>query len=358
MFLSTKLDFEEAVLRWRHFWNGELYRRPVVLTSTPRADAGSAPQYKKSYRNACDGLWEEELELINRWLDAAAFPGDMIPMFTPDLGPDQWAAFFGGELKFSGNSSHTNWVDPIVDDWESFLPLRFDPSNETFRKMTAYAEFLAERGEGRFLVSHIDAHSNADALSALRGPERFMMDFYDFPELLDRAMKDIRASYIPVHEAVASAGRMGERGHGHNGIWHPEGFQIVQSDVICMLSPEHFRRYVLPALREEIYYHKNIYFHLDGPGALKHLDEILAIPGYWILQFVPGAGERPNWQWVEVLEKAQNAGKAVHVFGEGLGMDQIKNINSSLDPARVVYTPSLESESEVRRLCRWLENNT
>ena len=55
------------------------------------------------------------------------------------------------------------------------LPLTFDPANATFRKLLDYAACLARHGEGRYLVAHIDAHSNADTLSALRGPERFMM---------------------------------------------------------------------------------------------------------------------------------------------------------------------------------------
>jgi len=59
------------------------------------------------------------------------------------------------------------------------------------------------------LVEQIDAHSNADALSALRGAERFMMDLYDCQELVAREMADIRRSYRPVLDAVAKAGRMG-----------------------------------------------------------------------------------------------------------------------------------------------------
>ncbi len=360
--LSTKPDLKETHMRWRHFWRGEVYQRPVVVTCVPRRGVAAtdvADVYGRRYYHAVNGLWEQQLALIDRWLEQVCFPGDMIPYFSPDFGPDQWAAFYGAKLQFSDESLMTNWVDPIVNDWNSVLPLTFDPQNPTLRKILEYADCLARHGDGRYLVGQIDAHSNADALSALRGPERFMMDLYDCPELIERAMRDVRRSYQPVHAALVKAGRMcSGRGFVLYGVWHEKSFQVVQSDVICMMGQEHFRRWVLPALEEEIACHDRVYFHLDGPGALRHLDDILGIPGYWILQWQPGDGQKPNWQWLDILKKAQAAGKAVHVFGPGLNLEAMKAVHRELDPARVVYSPDVPSEAEARMLVEWLARNT
>ncbi len=358
--LSTKPDLAEAFARWEHFWRGECYKRPPVAASVRRRDAPATDlgDLALRYYYAVHGMWEERLALIDRWIEQVCFPAEMIPCVSPDFGPDQWAAFFGAELQFSEDSRATNWVAPIIEDWQAALPLTFDPRQPTFQKLLAYTECLAQHGEGRYLVGQIDAHSNADALSALRGPERFMMDLYDCPEHVESAMRDMRQSYQPIHAAVAKAGRMGgERGVAHYGFWHPRSFQVVQSDVICMMGPEHFRRFVLPALEEEFACHEGVYFHLDGPGALRHLDDLLAIPGHWILQWVPGDGQKPNWQWLEVLQKVQHAGKAVHVFGDGLGLEAVQSLHRVLDPALVVYSPQLPNEDEARRLLGWLERH-
>lgn len=360
--LSTRTDTADACRRWEHFWHGELYRRPPVVASVPRrgiTPGAVADLYHRRYYHAVKGPWADRLALIDRWLDQVCFPGEMIPTVSPDFGPDQWAAFYGARLQFSDASPATNWVDPLVEDWSASLPLVFDPGNATFRRLLEYAACLAEHGRGRYLVGQIDAHSNADALSALRGPERFLMDLYDCPDLVARAMHDMRRSYRPVHQALARAGQMGgDRGFAHYGFWHPRSFQVVQSDVICMMGPEHFRQLVLPALEEEFACHEGVYFHLDGPGALRHLEDILAIPGRWILQWQPGDGQKPNWQWTEILHKAQAAGKAVHVFGPGLDREAVQSVHRQLDPAAVVYSPALSDEAEAARLLAWLADNS
>lgn len=359
--LSTKPDAVEACTRWEHFWHGELYDRPLVQTSVPRqgVPVGEVVDlYALRYYLASQPTWDQQLALIDRWLEQVCFPGDMIPSIAPDFGPDQWAAFYGAELQFGEDSKYTNWVEPFVDGWKDVLPLEFDSRNPTFQRLLEYAACLARHGEGRYLVAHIDAHSNADALSAMRGPENFMMDLYDCPDLVEKAMHDVRRSYKQILAAIADAGRMNTWGYANKGMWHPRSFQVVQSDVICMMGSEHMRQFVLPALQEEFTYHEGIYFHLDGPGALRHLDDILSIPGHWILQWQPGDGQKPNWQWLDILQKAQNAGKALHVFGKGLNLEAMKTLHHQLDPARVVYTPDLRSETEAHDLLKWLTLNT
>ena len=356
---------DEALVRWKHFWKQELYKRPVVLATSPKEGVkpySVEPIYDRRYYDAVNLLWEKRLNVINRYLSQTEYLGENIPMFSPDLGPDQWAAFFGsGEFRFSENNLTTNWVDPVIDDWSAAISLQIKPANKAFNDLINYAEFLAKSGEGQFLVSQIDAHSNADALSALRGTERFLMDLIDSPELIHRAMKDMRASYAPVHQKIMEAGNMGgQRGYGHYGFWSDKPFQVIQSDVICMLGHEHFREFILPALLEEFSFFPNAFFHLDGPGALKHLDDILAIPGYWILQWQPGDGQKPNWQWTEILVKAQAAGKAVLVFGEGLNLDAVKKLHRVLDPVRTIYWPQPEvsSKAGVMEIIDWLEKNS
>lgn len=77
-----------------------------------------------------------------------------------------------------------------------------------------------------------------------------------------------------------------------------------------------------------------------------------------MLQWQPGDGQKPNWQWLDILQKAQKAGKAVHVFGAGLNLDALPAVHRELAPAGVVYSPELKSEAEALALLDWLEKSS
>jgi len=184
------------------------------------------------------------------------------------------------------------------------------------------------------------------------------MDLYDCPDLIAQAMEDIRKIYAPIYNAVYEAGKMGGEHGCCKQFWSNGKYAIVQADVICMLSPDQFRTYVLPALEEEITYVDHSFFHLDGPGALRHIDDILAIEKLGVLQWVPGSGEKPNHQWLDIFKKAQAAGKAVIVGGAGLDLDAIKTLHKELVPAQTVYGPDIQTLEEFEAIAAWLENNS
>lgn len=355
--LTFKPDWDDACKRWEHFWNNELWKRPLVMAAATKDPARRVDPYSERYYRALTGQVEAQLALLDAYFENTIFLGENMPWFSPDFGPDQCAAFFGAQFHFSEDSRHTNWVDPVIDDWDTALPLVFDEKNPTFQRLLAYMRRVAEHARGRYLVAGIDMHSNADTLSALRGPQRFCLDFYDYPEQVDRAMQDVRRAYWPIIKAVRAAGNMGSpNGCVQYGVWHPRSYQVIQSDVIGLLGPEQFRKYIMPALEEEIACHERSYFHLDGPSALRHLDDILSLDIH-ILQWQSGDGVKPSWQWMEVLKKAQAAGKAVEVFGEGLTPDAVKQLHRELDPAKVIYYPRIRSVAEFEELTGWLEHH-
>ena len=70
-------------------------------------------------------------------------------------------------------------------------------------------------------------------------------------------------------------------------------------------------------------------YHLDGPGALRHLDSILDIPELDALQWVYGAGNEGYHKWVHVYRQAQAAGKGIQVICQ---MDELDQVMETLDP--------------------------
>ena len=356
MELLYKPDFEEAAERWETFWRHEMLDRPVVVINAPRE--GAEPATRPTYLMGLEGRYQEAVEMWDRVFAAQVCLGEAMPYGRAAFGPDQYAAFFGAQLKHSPDSPDTTWVEPFVEDWDDVLPLEFDPANATWQALLEYERLLAEAAKGRFLVGQIDLHSNMDTLFALRGSERMCMDLIECPETVDQAMAGARASYPVICDALYEAG-VDNGGLGSVG-WTPAftrgRFAVTQCDFICMMSPAMARRFVLPAIAEEAAYLDHTVYHLDGPDALPHLDDICAIEDIDVVQWVQGAGNGEHVDWIDLLKEIQRKGKSLEVRGT---VDELKVLHKELDPARAYYyCSSVASVKEGEELLEWFRRNT
>jgi hypothetical protein len=106
-------------------------------------------------------------------------------------------------------------------------------------------------------------------------------------------------------------------------------YYIPSADFSCMISPEMFKEFFLKEIIDEINWLDRSIYHLDGPGAVRHLDTLLQIEKLDAVQYVCGAGQDPT-AWMHVFKRIQDAGKNLHV---------------SLDPGHVdVFMQNLHPE--------------
>ncbi len=352
MELEFKPDFAQAQRRWDAFWHKEIIDRPCAGVVAPKDGARPVPRPK--YLDGFHGDYAAAVERFAAWASQHYFAGEAIPQFCPSFGPDMFAAFLGAELRWSESDVLTTWCLPCIEDWAQALPLRIDPENRWWRGILEFLRTSAELGEGKFLTAVIDLHSNADAVAAARRPERFCMDLYDCPEMVERAMRDVRALYPMVYEAVFAAGRMDKWGSSH--AFYCRGrFAMTQCDLAYLVSPEMFNRFILPALREEWAYLDHSIYHLDGEKALVHLEAILASEDLGGVQWVPGAGKPRQVEWLDLLKRIQAAGKSLHIRAS---IEEIKQIHRELRPELVFYDTWAPSEREADEFLAWLKRNT
>lgn len=362
MRLKYKPDFNEARTAWNYYWAGEKWKRPLVVPDpVPKnSEIETEWPWKNHYHHALTGNYQHLLGLIEPWLENHVYPAEAIPGFGPDHGPDQFAACLGTTLHFSPDSPGTAWIKPFVDDWRDVLPLGLDETNVLWQSWLKFTRLLAEHARGKYLVEVCDLHSNADALSAIRGPDRLCLDFYDCPELVGQAMLDVRRLYQPIYDRLyAAAGYNRETGaSGWAPFWCEGKFATIQCDFICLVSPEISRRYILPALEEEAEFLDHCVYHLDGPGALPHLDDILSIKKIDVIQWVSGAGQPKMWrpEWRDVLKRCQKAGKGLQIHD--LTIAEAKELHPQLNPAGLVYCVQANTIKEVEDFCNWLEKNS
>lgn len=355
MELLYKPDFEEARNHWEAFWNHEIIDRPCLSVVAPKEGhkIPPGPPYM-------DGWNGDFAEAVARWEARAShlyYAGDAIPYIEPSFGPDQFGAFLGADLQRSeGAYNSTSWAVPFVKNWEDVLPIRLDHDNPWWKKMLEFMRVAGKMSEGKFLVGMLDLHSNMDALASIREPQDLCMDLLDCPELIHQAMKNVRMLYPVIYEALYEAGNMKGRGTiGWCSFYSPVRFAMTQCDFAIMLSPKIFDEFILTALTDESDYLDHSIYHYDGIGSLRHLNSVLSIKSLDGIQWVPGAGNKPQYLWTDLLIQIQNAGKSLHITASP---DQIKELHKVLKPEFVFYDTGARNEKEADELIKWFVNNT
>lgn len=349
--LEFKPDFERAREYWSAFWKHELIDRPACCVEVCGEDV-------QGFRGiqGVDADFDEYFREGDAYLRSVKFMGEAMPSFRCGFGPDQLAGFCGAPIVVSEHSKTTTWSEKIVEDWAEFLPIQLQEDGHTWQRMLEFHRRADEYVKGKCLLAMIDLHSNIDLLEALRGAQKLLFDLIDKPELVTKAMTDARKIYRQVYEKLWPFGDRDKYGCPAGTRTYAAGkHSPIQADFICLIGPDMFRQFVLPALEEEAAYLDEGIFHLDGPDALKHLDDILAIDGIEAIQWVSGAGNKDMHEWTDVFEKVHRAGKATIIYAPP---ERVKQLHKQLPANLVVYHTVVRTEAQGQELLDWLVKNT
>ena len=351
--LCYKPDAAEAQHRLRAYWQGEIVDRACVSVRAPRDGVTLA---KRSLIVAEDFDLPGAVDGFEAWAAQVYFGGESMPALMPNYGPDQWAGFLGAALTLVP-AMDTSWAEPLVRDWYVLPPLAIDPANRWWNAIVELTRLAATRCQGKFILSAIDTHSNLDCLSALRGPSQLCMDLIEHPEAVLRALEQVAALYRPIYDAIFQAGRMEQFGStSWLDMWSDGRTQAIQCDFCYMISPEHFRKFALPWLEYEMSCLDHAVYHMDGPGQIRHLDDLLSLRQLHTIQWIPGAGQPTAPAWIEMYRKIQKAGKSVQVLVTGA---ELKTIYRELAPEKTYYwVLDCASQSEAESLLAWMKAHT
>ncbi len=350
MHLKYKPDFERSQKYWDAFWSHEIIDRPCTVVWAKKEPGASAAPYISDMNSDFD----QTLNLFQNFLDSHAFMGEAMAGIRPSFGPDQVAGFLGATVKYS-DQNQTSWSEKIVQDWDDY-DVQIDKSSQCWKRMHKYHKAAQEFCEGKCLLYNIDMHVNIDGLEALRGAQNLLFDIIDKPDAVKKALGQMRTSFVNIYNGFHRYGNKDKLGTTSLLHMYSRGkYNPIQADFICLLSPDMFREFVLPEIEFEAQFLDNCCFHLDGADSLKHLDDILAIKEIDAIQWIPGAGNKPQIEWPEVLHKIQAANKAVILY---LTPEQVTEIHGQYDPALMVYEVHTESEKQGDELLSWLKKNT
>lgn len=333
--LELKPDLEKVCERYRAFWAREIIDRPPVDIKLWKP--GARPFPPKSYADIREYWLDIDYRIEKAAYEAEnmLYLGDSIPNVFPNFGPGIYSAWCGCPIRFS---EWTTWTEPCITDWEKDRPkARLDMNNELFRALDRITDGLLETGRGKFWTGLTDFHCGGDHLAALRGPENLALDLLENTDYVKLELAESNREYFRAYDyfyrKIKNSGSLAT-------TWmcslHGEGrFYVACNDFSCMISSEMFDDVFLPGIIEECRFYDQSVYHLDGPGALQHLDSILEIPELDAVQWEFGEGNEGFDRWAPVYKRIQQAGKCVVLLHNDIS--ELPQIFETLRPEGVYF---------------------
>ena len=347
-----KVNMEAAKEKFRNYWAHKNTGRPLmcVIARRPEVEQYSdgTPVEGGYLDQICQGKYynmPEELKwkdmedkyqnpqrIVDRYryfCQTHAFLGESFPNLNIDFGPGSLASYLGSEIGFKED---TVWFNKCLDGWDGVPKLTFDPENKWFKKHLQLAKDCQALAGDDFYVDMPDLMENIDVLASLRGAQDILFDLLDEPEMIGERIQEVTDIYYEYYDRFYDVIKDEEGGNAYTvfQIWGPGRTVKLQCDFSAMMSPEDFRKYIQPSLREQSEKVDHVLYHLDGPAAIKHMDALMEIDGIDALQWTSGDagpdGTLPDWD--VIYDKAIAAGKSIWVkVYSGEFEDWIKNVD-------------------------------
>ncbi len=338
-------DIEKLCEGWRSFWQRENHNRPIMFVTAPkegavRREVAAPASIEERWLNM-----EYVIENARAGFECTYFGGEAFPRLNPNLGPDIMGAVCGGCDIVYGE--RTSWAVPKVKDFRDFPPIKFDENNPYWKKIRDMTKAAVDDARGDYMVGITDIHPGADGLVSLRGPEEVCLDLMDCPDEIIRRMDEMTAAMKEVYSRLYAILQTKQTGNTcWLGPWNPDGnWYVPSSDFCCLIDNAHFEKFIAPTLEKEFDFFDKTLFHLDGPGALHHLDRLLQFEKMGGIQWVPGDGAAPCVEWMPVYKKIQAAGKNIIA---NIRPQDVEIFCSELEPEGLMLGFGAHTEQEAK----------
>lgn len=341
-------DWPRIRQRYEAFWHGEILDRPLIAVRAPKANpppavAGDAPPADAPALLEWFMNPAQVIPRLHRQLAKTHHAGDAFPVAFPvsfSL-PAIQAAYLGGRYRIApGNLS--GWCDPIIDDWRTRKPFVVNPDELWWQRSQRLLEAGAAGMADIAAIGIPDLQGGGQILDLLRGTERLATDLIEEPDAVHAALKEIDETWLEYWRACNAILLPSQQGYiDWLQVWSDRPAVTVECDFSIMISARQFAEFFLPGIEKQTRWVERTIYHLDGEGAIRHLDALLALDTLDGIQWVPGAGAKPMREWIPLLRRIRDGGKLLVL---GCDPTEVEFLLRELGPKGVFLQARCESE--------------
>lgn len=307
-----KPDWLETRQRLSDFWNNKYIGRPCMAIYAPYPGASiPPPEPPQSDEDRYLNI-DWYLKNLEYRFSTVAYTGEALPSDSVMAG---YTISYGAKVKFTPG---TIWIEPVenldIEDKEIF---ELNWNSLEMRRFLDFYKGFVQSGSGKFLIGQPAILPGNDFLSMIMGSENFLTGLIDKPDVMKSAIMRLANNWVIINKKLIEIYTKYQEGYGicWLGLWCPYCFISTQSDISCMLSKEMFEQFIVPEIRLAGREIGPVVYHLDGPGALHHIDTLCKIPEIKMIQWVAGAGSTYSVEkWLWLYKKIQDSGKIVMAY--------------------------------------------
>jgi hypothetical protein len=241
------------------------------------------------------------------------------------------------------------------------LEIGFRREGSWWQRTVEFAQALREQCDGKLLIAGPPLAANLDALAAIRGSENLLLDLATCPDKVKRALDEVCRAHSAIIQALAEILGWDDFGSVNNeGTYSPGRHVRPQCDFSCMISPAMFREFVLPCLQREGNDTDAFVYHLDGPGAIRHVPALCELNELDLIAYIPGQPGQPGKAHertlcAEIDRRSKGQLLLYNNLSFGLKAKDIKRSWQALKSRRLVCQASVSSKGEAEDLLGELE---
>ena len=349
---TWKPNLEETKKRYINWWN----HKGIILNMwehfqegvKPHADIPMPPAPRDLNQKWFDPEWRADY--LDWYVAHSSLMADMLPVANTQLGPGSLAAILGGV--FEGGED-TIWIHPNPNYSDDIV---FNPNHPNYLLHKDLLKACKRKAQGHYYVGMPDLMEGLDVLAAIKGTDQVLLDTVMQPEILEQQMQQINDIYFQVFDELYDIIREGdEMAFCYFSSWAPGKMSKLQSDISTMISVDDYRRFVQPFIREQCQKIDYTLYHLDGVGAMHHLDALLEIKELNAIQWTPGVGEPQGGspKWYDLYKKILAHGKSIMACW--VTLDELRPLLDNIGGDGVHLEMDFHNEQEVEQAIRIIE---